>query len=89
MSVFGITLFLFLVWLINKYKKFSKRQDVISGQNKSRVDANVATNYGKSKIRTAGPSASSLNASRTKLQQQRNQTNQARVWENTDEQDCK
>lgn len=32
MSVFGIALFLFLVWLINKYKKFSKRQDVISGR---------------------------------------------------------
>ena len=69
--------------------KSSVRQDVISGQNKSRVAANVATDYGKSKIRTAGPSAKSLNASRTKLQQQRNQTNQARVWENTDEQDCK
>lgn len=32
MSVFGIALFLFLVWLINKYNKFSKRQDVISGR---------------------------------------------------------
>lgn len=32
MSVFGIALFLFLVWLINKYKKFSKRQDLITGR---------------------------------------------------------
>lgn len=32
MSIFGIGLFLFIVWIINKYKKFSKKQDLISGR---------------------------------------------------------
>ena len=43
MSVFGIALFLFLVWLINKYKKFSKRQDLITGRirySKKRITCN-------------------------------------------------
>lgn len=57
------------------------RQDVVSGKDKSKESYAIATNGGKEKIQGTAPSADSLNASRARLQAQRNQTNQSRMWE--------
>lgn len=61
--------------------KSSVRQGVVGGQDKSRVGANVATNYGKEKFRGAGPSANTINQNRRKLSNQRTNTNKSEIWE--------
>lgn len=60
--------------------KSQVRQGIVGG-DKSKSAYSMATNGGNERFRGAAPSADNLNASRTKMQGQRNQTNQARVWE--------
>ena len=62
--------------------KSSVRQGVVGGQDKSRIGANVATNYGKEKFKGAGPSAEVINQNRRKLSNQRANANKSEIWEN-------
>lgn len=61
--------------------KSSVRQNVVSGRDKSRVNTNVATNYGKEKFKGAAPSAEVINQNRRKLSNQRTNTNRSEIWE--------
>ena len=65
--------------------KSSVRQGVVGGQDKSRVGANVATNYGKEKFKGAGPSAEVINQNRRKLSNQRANANKSEIWENEEQ----